>query len=102
MTIIIGSSEWTADLQQFKDAIKSITANNDAIQADINQITADMQSLASGWRGPAGGAFEQLQQPLANAGQQTVAVINEVIYRMNITLQNYENAESTNTNNLSN
>jgi uncharacterized protein YukE len=100
-TVQIGSEEWAADLQAFRDAIGSITSDRDAISGDFNEIISLLQSLGDSWKGPAGLAFSEGIEPLSGAGNQMINVISDVISRLGITLQNYENAEAANTKNLS-
>jgi uncharacterized protein YukE len=100
-SVEIGSSAWAADLQQFRDAISSISSDKEAIQQDFNKLIAALQSLDESWKGPGGLYFSEGIKPLSNAGNQMINVIGDVITRLGITLHNYENAESTNTDNLS-
>jgi uncharacterized protein YukE len=100
-TVQIGSEAWAADLQAFRDAIGSITSDRDAIKGDFDQIISLLQTLGDSWKGPGGLAFSEGIDPLSNAGNQMIDVIGDVISRLGITLHNYENAETTNTQNLS-
>jgi uncharacterized protein YukE len=97
----VGSQAWAADLQQFRDAISSIGSDKRAIKGDFDQLISALKSLDDGWKGPGGLAFSEGIEPLSNAGNQMIDVIGDVITRLGITLQNYENAEVTNTKNLS-
>ena len=99
-TVTIGSTEWAADLQQFRDAISSITSDKKVIQSDFDEIISLLNTLQSNWIGLAGWAFAGACDPLTAAGQQMVDVITEVIKRLGVTLQNYEDAEAANAKNL--
>jgi len=99
--VVIGSRAWAADLQQFRDAISSIASEKQAVQDDFDEIISLLNSLQANWDGPAGWAFAAGPGPLASAGQQMIDVITDVIKRLGMTLQNYEDAEIANTKNLS-
>lgn len=100
-TVVIGSAEWKADLGQFKDAIGTIESKHGAIEKDFNQIVTELSNLSANWSGPAGLGLLFLINPVQTSGQKMVDVIGDVISAMKTTLQNYEDAESTNTKNLS-
>jgi uncharacterized protein YukE len=100
-SVEIGSQAWAADLQQFRDAISSIASDKEAIQQDFNELISALQSLDESWNGPGELSFGEGIGPLSSAGNQMIDVIGDVITRLGITLNNYENAEVTNTDNLS-
>lgn len=100
-TVIIGSTEWKADLQQFGDAIKTIESKHDSIEKNFNKIVGQLSDLSANWSGPAGIGLLFLINPVQTSGQQMVGVIGDVISAMKTTLQNYEHAENANAKNLS-
>lgn len=99
--IQIGSDVFKVDLQQLQDAIGRISQDRDGISEDFANITAKFDALQGGWQGPAADSYEDLRTTLQNATSQLLDLLSDTISRMQTTYDGYENAETTNSNNLS-
>jgi WXG100 family type VII secretion target len=99
-TVVVGSQQFQVDLQQFTDAIGTVTADRNTIADDFGQIKSALNNLGSSWQSPAGGTYDTLQTSLTSATQQMISVLDDIISRMNTTYQNYDNAENSNAQNL--
>jgi WXG100 family type VII secretion target len=99
-SVTVGSQEFQVDLEQFQEAIAAVTADQNAIETDFSQIQSALDQLGDTWQSPAGDTYASLQSSLTSAAKQMLNVLTEIISRMNVTLQTYENAEQVNANNL--
>lgn len=99
-TVTIGSEQFRVDMQEFAGAIATITSSRNAIEDDFGQIKSLFNDLHDHWQSPSGDTFESLQTGLTNSAAQMVNVLNDIVYRMNITYQNYQEAETVNAGNL--
>jgi uncharacterized protein YukE len=98
--IIIGSPEFEADLEQFRNTISSVESRKSDIEDLFGQMMALLSGLFDSWTGPAGIGLQFNLPPLQDAGKNAVNVIGDTITAMKTTLHNYELAETVNTKNL--
>src|ERR1700691_5058563 len=99
-SVQIGSEEFKVDLEQFNNTIATVSASRDAVESDLTQLKTELANLSSSWQSPAGETYAELQGSLASAANQTFGVLDEMVTRMKITQETYQNAELANTQNL--
>ena len=99
--IQIGSEEFRVDLQQLQDAIGQISQDRGGISDDFASIISRFDATQAAWQGPAANSFEELRVTLQNATTTLLDLLAEVISRMQSSYDSYENAETTNSQNLS-
>jgi WXG100 family type VII secretion target len=95
-----GSSQFTVDLEQFSDAITTVTTCQNAISQDYSQIQSELTAVADAWSSPAGQSYEDVQSALNSAMQNLEGLLAEILTRMQQTYQNYQDTEQTNSTNL--
>lgn len=98
--VIVGSPQFTVDLEQFSDAIATITACQGTISNDFTQIQSELTKVANAWSSPAGQSYSDVQDALNSDINNLESLLAEIVKRMNQTYANYQNAEQTNSNNL--
>jgi WXG100 family type VII secretion target len=100
-TIIVGSTEFKVDLQQFEQAIGTVSSSTNAINEDFVQIQTILQAVEMAWKGPAGETYQEVQATLTSATGEMISTLGQVISRMKTTYQNYLDMETANANNVS-
>jgi WXG100 family type VII secretion target len=98
--VVIGSTEFKADLDQFSAAITQVSQAQDGIVESFQQLRNELANAESTWQSPAGTTYSDAQQVLNDSISQTLDVLDQIVSRMKVTLQNYQQAEQANTQNL--
>ena len=96
-----GGHVFTVDLGDFSDAIGRVSADRDTINAANAQIVAEFQAVENAWHSPAGESFTSFLTDLTSTTQKLQELLDDMVSRMQTTYQNYSDAETTNTANLS-
>jgi WXG100 family type VII secretion target len=95
-----GSSQFTVDLEQFSEAITTVTTCQSAISTDFSDIKSELTKVLDAWSGPAAESYSDVQKALDSAMQTLENVLGQIVSRMNVTYSNYLNAEQANSSNL--
>jgi WXG100 family type VII secretion target len=98
--VVIGSTEFKADLDQFNAAITQVSQAQDGIVESFRQLRNELANVESTWLSPAGTTYSDAQQVLNSSISQMLDVLDQMVSRMKVTLQNYQQAEQANTQNL--
>jgi uncharacterized protein YukE len=99
--VIIGSTEWYADLAQFSDAINTVTLSQSVIQLVFAECQETLNTLEGTWQSPAGSSYAAAQQTITSVAGQLVAALGQILTAMNTTMANYQQSDQTNSSNLS-
>lgn len=98
--IVVGSEEFQVDMHDFATAIATVTRCRNAIEDDFGKIKSLFNDVYDHWQSPSGDTFDSVQTALTNATDQLMSVLNDIVNRMNVTYQNYEQMETVNAGNL--
>jgi uncharacterized protein YukE len=98
--IAVGSEEFKVDLEEFSNAVGSVSKDRDAIADDFKNLKTQFEDAKAAWDSPAGSAFAELENWLTSAIQQANDALDAMVTRMGVTLANYQGMESANANNL--
>jgi WXG100 family type VII secretion target len=98
--VYYGSTQYKVDLEQFEDAIKTVSSSLYAIDDDMAAITTLVQAVESTWKGPAGVSFQVVQSALSAAASQMSETLGDVLAAMKTSYGNYVAAEDANTQNM--
>jgi len=95
-TVWLTPTEFAVDLGQLRDAIGEVRNYSGIIGDRCSDITAALQAVPPEWNSPAGDPFSGLSQMCISQMNSLTGLLAEMIHRMQVTYENYLNAEQTN------
>ncbi|MYS23327.1 WXG100 family type VII secretion target, partial [Streptomyces sp. DvalAA-14] len=90
-------ASWTNDLKELADAITFVQGKADTIADQISTITTQYSTLEEIWATPAGQTFTDVATRVNSAMQQLQTLLGDTTDRMQMTHDNYQQAEEKNT-----
>ncbi|WP_203901148.1 WXG100 family type VII secretion target, partial [Virgisporangium aliadipatigenens] len=94
------SVNWSAEMPLLAEAARQ--TRNEALILTLGAAVVDylLEQARDHWDSPAGDAYNDYRRTFSSAANQMIELLNEAAKRMQMTYDNYYNAEETNTNNL--
>jgi len=88
------------DLKQLHDAIGGVRKEADSIAHSMSEIGRNANQLSTYWNSPSFATFDDVQKRFTHAANDLHALLEEVVYRMQVSYDNYRQAEQINYQNL--
>ncbi|GLY80033.1 WXG100 family type VII secretion target [Actinoallomurus iriomotensis] len=93
-------TEFGVALQALSNAIATVRRERDNISGTLDQIELKTRNLSAYWSGPAYDSIDPITTWYTNATTDLMGILEEIITRMQKSYDNYHNAESQNTANV--
>ncbi|MET7695303.1 WXG100 family type VII secretion target [Streptomyces sp. NPDC005483] len=94
------AAEWAVALGELHSAIGKVKGYSGEIQSCLSQIGTEFDKLGEAWRSPASATSEPVTEWFRRASQDLHELLEDMVRRMQVSYDNYLDAETKSYNNV--
>ena len=96
----MAETRFTVDLEALSATISAVRAERDRIASALARIDIEMSGLGAYWKAPSYGSFESFKEWYGRESTGLLALLDDILGRLQKSYDNYRETETANIGNL--